>query len=172
MPVLYTYDSKCLEHFQNVGLLVSQDGKELIAMQETQAQFLGQEDPLENGMATHSRILGLRIPWTEEFRWLPYIGSQSIRHNYDFHSLITPRMWMLSQATSLSFRISSQTSTNRSSIFPTLTLEHGIFRMSRCVSGPSIIKPICSPIGYEMKWPLMKSRCCCTDFKLLFTVVL
>ena len=36
------------------------------AMQETQVQFLGQEDTLKKGMATHSRILAWRIPWTEE----------------------------------------------------------------------------------------------------------
>ena len=36
------------------------------AMQETRVPFLGWEDPLEEGMATHSRILAWRIPWTEE----------------------------------------------------------------------------------------------------------
>ena len=35
-------------------------------MQETQVQFLSQEDPLEKGMATHSSILAWRIPWAEE----------------------------------------------------------------------------------------------------------
>ena len=35
-------------------------------MQEIWVSFLGQEDPLEKGMATHSRILAWRIPWTEE----------------------------------------------------------------------------------------------------------
>ena len=38
----------------------------LPAMQETQVYSLGQEDPLEEGMATHSSILAWRIPWTEE----------------------------------------------------------------------------------------------------------
>ena len=38
----------------------------LPAMQETQVQSLGQEDPIEKGMATHSTILVWRIPWTEE----------------------------------------------------------------------------------------------------------
>jgi len=38
-------------------------GKDLPAMQETPVQFLGQEDPLEKGKATHSRILAWRIPW-------------------------------------------------------------------------------------------------------------
>ena len=40
--------------------------KNLPAMQETWVQSLGQEDPLEKGMATHSSILAWRIPWTEE----------------------------------------------------------------------------------------------------------
>ena len=40
--------------------------KNLPAMQETQVQYLGGEDPLEEGMATHSSILVWRIPWTEE----------------------------------------------------------------------------------------------------------
>ena len=43
--------------------------KNLLAMQETQetrVRFLGQEDPLEEGMATHSSIPAWRIPWTEE----------------------------------------------------------------------------------------------------------
>ena len=46
--------------------LVAQMVKNLPAMQETQVQSLGQENPLEKGMATHSSILAWRIPWTEE----------------------------------------------------------------------------------------------------------
>ena len=49
-------------------------------MQETQVQFLGGEDPLEEGMATHSSILAWRIPWTEEPGGLLSMGLQS-RHN-------------------------------------------------------------------------------------------
>ena len=44
--------------------------------QETQVQSLGQEDPLEKGMATHSSILAWRIPWTEEAGGLQSMGSQ------------------------------------------------------------------------------------------------
>ena len=40
--------------------------KKLPIMQETWVGFLGQEDPLEKGMATHSSILAWRIPWIEE----------------------------------------------------------------------------------------------------------
>ena len=46
--------------------LVSQMVKNLPAIQETQVQSLGQEDPPEKGMATHSSILAWRIPWTKE----------------------------------------------------------------------------------------------------------
>ena len=46
--------------------LVAQMVKNLPAIQETQVQSLGQEDPLEKGMATHSSILAWRILWTEE----------------------------------------------------------------------------------------------------------
>ena len=51
--------------FSGVSLM-AQVVKNLPAMWETQVQALGQEDPLERGMATHSTILALRIPWTEE----------------------------------------------------------------------------------------------------------
>ena len=52
--------------------------KNLPAMQETQVQFLGQEDPLENEMATHSSILAWRISWTEEPVGLESVGSQRV----------------------------------------------------------------------------------------------
>ena len=47
--------------------LVPQMVKNLLAMPETQIRPLGQEDPLEKGMATHCSILARRIPWTGEF---------------------------------------------------------------------------------------------------------
>ena len=49
--------------------------------QETQAQSLGQEDPLEEGMATHSSVLAGKIPWTEEAGRLLSMGSQKVRHS-------------------------------------------------------------------------------------------
>ena len=55
--------------------------KNLPDLQETQVQPQGQEDPLEEGMATHSRILPWRIPWTEEPGRLQSTGSQRIRHD-------------------------------------------------------------------------------------------
>ena len=51
--------------------------KNLPAMQETQVRSLGREDPLEKGMATHSRILAWRIAWTEEPGRLQSMGLQS-----------------------------------------------------------------------------------------------
>ena len=45
-------------------------------MQETWVQSLGQEDPLEEEMATHFRVLAGRIPWTEESGGLQSMGSQ------------------------------------------------------------------------------------------------
>ena len=43
-------------------------------------QHLGQENPLEEGMATHSSILAWRLPWTEEPGRLQPIGSHRVRH--------------------------------------------------------------------------------------------
>ena len=57
--------------------LVAQTVKNLTAMHETWVRFLGQEDPLEKGMAAHSSILAWRIPWTEEAGGLQSMGSQS-----------------------------------------------------------------------------------------------
>ena len=54
--------------------------KNLPAMQETRVQSLGKEDALEKGMATYSRILAWRIPWTEEPGELQSMGLQRVRH--------------------------------------------------------------------------------------------
>ena len=54
--------------------------KNLTAMQETRIQSLGQEDPLEKGMATHSRILAWRIPWVEGPNGLQSMGSHGVGH--------------------------------------------------------------------------------------------
>ena len=55
--------------------------KNLPAMQETWVRSLGREDPMENGMATHSSILAWRIPWTEKPDGLQSMGSQRVRHD-------------------------------------------------------------------------------------------
>ena len=56
--------------------MVAQLAKNPPAMQETQVQFLGQEDPLEKEMATHSSILPWKSPWTEESGGLQSMGLQ------------------------------------------------------------------------------------------------
>ena len=60
------------------------------AMQETQVRSLGQEDPLEKGMATHSSIPACpwRIPWTEEPGGLQSMGSWRVGHNWDTNTHI------------------------------------------------------------------------------------
>ena len=68
---------------------MAQTVKNLPAMQEqketrvpvSQPWRLGWEDPLEEGMATHSSILAWRIPWTEEPGELQSMGSQIVRHH-------------------------------------------------------------------------------------------
>ena len=59
---------------------VAQTVKNLPAMQETQFQSLGREDPLEE-MAVHSSILAWRIPWTEESGRPQPMGSQRVRYD-------------------------------------------------------------------------------------------
>ena len=63
---------------------IAQQVKNSPAMQETQeiwVQSLGQEDPLEEGMATHSSISAWRVPWTEESGGLQFMGSQRVKHD-------------------------------------------------------------------------------------------
>ena len=51
------------------------------ANQETWVLSLGQEDPLEEGTATHSSILAWRVPWTEEPDRLQFMGSERVGHD-------------------------------------------------------------------------------------------
>ena len=60
--------------------MVAQMAENPSAMQEMQVQSLVWEDPLEKELATHSRILALRIPWTEEPGGLQSMGSQRAGH--------------------------------------------------------------------------------------------
>ena len=55
--------------------------KNLPAMWETSVQSLGWEDLLEEGMATNSRILAWRMPWTEEPGGLQFTGSQRVGYD-------------------------------------------------------------------------------------------
>ena len=60
---------------------VAQMVKRLPAIQETWVRSLGWKDPLEKEMATHSNILGWKIPWIEESGGLQSMGSQRVGHN-------------------------------------------------------------------------------------------
>ena len=60
---------------------MAQTVKHLPIMQETRVQSLGQEDPLEKEMATHSSILAWKIPWTEEPGKLQAMESQRVGHD-------------------------------------------------------------------------------------------
>ena len=55
--------------------------KNLPAMQETWVQFLGQKDPLEKEMATHTSLLAWRIPWKEEPGGLQSMELQRVGHD-------------------------------------------------------------------------------------------
>ena len=68
--------------------LVAQTVKILPVMQETWVQSLGQEDPLEKAMATHSSIFAWRIPWTEEPGGLQFTGSQRVGHDWATNTII------------------------------------------------------------------------------------
>ena len=61
--------------------LVAQLVKNLPAVQETWVQSLGQEDPLEKGMANHPSVLAWEIPWTDDPRGLQAMGSQTVGHD-------------------------------------------------------------------------------------------
>ena len=56
--------------------------KNLPAVRETWIQSLDREDPLEKEMATHSSILGWKIPWTEKPGGIQSMGSQRLGHNW------------------------------------------------------------------------------------------
>ena len=63
------------------GFPVAQMVKNMLSMQETWVQFLGQKNLMEKGMATHSSILAWRTPWAEEPGRLPFMGSQRVVYN-------------------------------------------------------------------------------------------
>ena len=78
-PSCFSRESCILDHLG--ASLGAQMVKKLPAMWETWVQSLGQEDPLEKGMAPHSSILAWRIPWTEESGRLQSMGSQKVGHD-------------------------------------------------------------------------------------------
>ena len=60
---------------------MAQTVKNIPTMQETQIQSLGEEDPLEKGIPTHSSILAWKIPWTNGPGRLQSMGSQRVGHD-------------------------------------------------------------------------------------------
>ena len=75
MEFIFTAVQTIIQGFPGASVI-----KNLPAVQETRVQFLGWEDPLEEGMATHSSILAWEIPWTEEPSRLQSTGSQRVEH--------------------------------------------------------------------------------------------
>ena len=80
--IIYICTHVCARRASQVALVV----KNLLAnagrLKETWIQSLGQEDPLEEDMATHSSILAWRIPWTEKPGGLQSIGSHTVGHDW------------------------------------------------------------------------------------------
>ena len=75
-----TYEKSAFDYVLLTSL-VAQTVKHLPTIRETQVLSLGQEDPLEKEMATHSSILAWRIPWTEALGGLYSMGSQRVGHD-------------------------------------------------------------------------------------------
>ena len=65
--------------------LVAQMVNNLPAIQEAWVCYLAQVDPLKKGMATQSHILAWKTPWTKESGRLQSMGSQRVRHNWQFY---------------------------------------------------------------------------------------
>ena len=90
-----THQSHSVKLCYSLGAsLVAQTVKNLPAMWETWVGSLGWEDPLEEGMATHSSILAWKISWTEEPGGLQSTGSQKVRHDWmTKHSTAQADFW-------------------------------------------------------------------------------
>ena len=79
--LLNVYMAETTRYSGKIASLVAQTVKHLPAMRETWVRFLGQEDPLEKGMAIHSSTLAWKIAWMEEPDRLQSMGSQRVRHD-------------------------------------------------------------------------------------------
>ena len=92
-------------------------------MWETRVQSLGQEDPLEKEMGTHSNILAWRIPWTEKPGRPQSMGSEKVKHDYatntHIHTHRYPHVILLLKKCNI---IGRKVMTNLDSIFKTETL--------------------------------------------------
>ena len=89
---LYDWDRTCLipalvkAIYKNGASQLAQMVKNLPAMQQTWVQSLGQKDPLEKGITTHSNILAWRIPWTEEPGRPQSMELQRMGHKWATHT--------------------------------------------------------------------------------------
>ena len=77
--IIFAFLSDLLHSVSNLASPVAQRLKHLPVMRETQVRSLGQEDPLEKEMATHSSTLAWRIPWREEPGRLLFYGVAKSR---------------------------------------------------------------------------------------------
>ena len=84
-------------NFGKKASLVTQVVNNPPTVQETWVLYLGQEDPLEKEMATHSSILSWEIPWTEEPDGLQSIGSQRVGHDWVPNIHIESRLFWVSK---------------------------------------------------------------------------
>ena len=88
LPIIFT-------HAVIRASLVAQTVKNPPTKWETWVLSLGWEDPLKEGMATHSSMLAWRIPWTEEPGWLQFMESQEVgrdeAHSTGGHAIIRVR---------------------------------------------------------------------------------
>ena len=90
-------------HSNSTAFLVTQTVKIVLAVQKTWVPSLDWEDPLENGMVTHSSIFAWRIPQTEQHGGLQFMGSQRVRHNWStstFTFLIVEQIYIFARAKS------------------------------------------------------------------------
>ena len=102
--------------------LVAQMVKSLPAVWETQVRSLGQEDPQEKEMATHSSTLAWEIPWTEEPGGLQSIGSQRFRHNWATSQQQKQTKSSLTGTAARGFSLASSPSSHVPLLFPSVPL--------------------------------------------------
>ena len=111
----------------------------LPVMQETRAQSLGWEDPLEKGMAIHFSILACRIPWTEEPGRQQFWGLQRVRHD-----------WMTNTHTFVQIAVSQFWIQDLKNKLPHCYLKNGI---KQILLGNNIV---CSTKTWQILWRTQK----------------
>ena len=111
----------CNQGKNRAELLVVQRVKSLPAVQEMLVQSLSQENPLEEGEATHCSLLAWRVPWTEEPRGLQSTGSQTVGQDWatNAHKDVKLKSLINFKSALILFYISAMT-----------TLTKGIFYLS------------------------------------------